>query len=187
MPWLEAEKIKGEEAYRKIAKRFADLTTDFLSRVRGIGTSELAYLPKELNAGQDFQTRSEFRFYEYIHLAMPASPVRYVADLALGAVRVHSAIDAGAHDFLDLLLETNSERVRNDLENRVTESRHCLEAEIRIVLRDLSAVAEQALAHARTAHAAGAPSVESSLKRLASIEAELVRLSGAETSHLEHL
>ena len=186
MPWLEAEKIKGEEAYRKIAKRFADLTTDFLSRVRGIGTSELAYLPKELNAGQDFQTRSEFRFYEYIHLAMPASPVRYVADLALGAVRAHSAIDAGAHDFLDLLLETNSERVRNDLENRVTESRHCLEAEIRTVLRDLSAVAEQALARARTAHAAGAPSVESSLKRLASIEAELVRLSGAETSRLEH-
>ena len=30
MPWLETEKIKGEEAYRKIARRFTDLTTDFL-------------------------------------------------------------------------------------------------------------------------------------------------------------
>ncbi len=186
MPWLEAEKIKGEEAYRKIAKRFTDLTADFLSKTRGIRTSELEYLPKELTADQDFRTRSEFQFYEYIVLAVPASPVRYVADLALGVVRAHSVIDAGAHAFLDLLFETNSERVRNDLENRVTKSRRSLEAEIRAVLRELSAVAERALARARAAHAAGAPSVESSLKRLAGIEAELARLSGAEAPPLEH-
>ncbi len=186
MPWLETEKTKGEEAYRKIAKRFTDLTTDFLSKTRGIRTSELEYLPKELNAEQDFRTRSEFQFYEYIVLAVPASPIRYVADLMLGAVRAHSLIDAAAHEFLDLLLETNSERVRNDLEERVTKSRRSLEAEIRAVLRELSAVAERALARARTAHAAGAPSVESSLKRLAGIETELTRLSGTEASQLEH-
>jgi hypothetical protein len=180
MPWLETEKMKGEEAYRKIAKRFADLTGDFLSKARGIGTSELAYLPRELNAEQDFRTRSEFRLYKFIDLAMPASPVRYVADLILGAIRAHSVIEADAHEFLDLLLETNSERVRNDLEERVTKSRHCLEAEIRTVLRELGAVTERALGRARTAHAAGATTVESSLKRLAGIEAELVRLSGAE-------
>jgi hypothetical protein len=186
MPWLETEKIKGEEAYRKIAKRFTDLTTDFLFRTRGVRTTELEYLPKELNAEQDFRTRSEFQFYEYIVLAVPASPVRYVADLMLGAVRAHSVIDAAAHAFLDLLFETNSERVRNDLEERVTKSRRSLEAEIRAVLRELSAVAERALARARTAHAAGAPSVESSLERLAAIESELARLSRAEASHLGH-
>jgi hypothetical protein len=186
MPWLETEKRNGEEAYRKIAKRFTDLTADFLSKTRSIRTSELEYLPKELNAEQDFRTRSEFQFYEYIVLAVPASPLRYAADLALGVIRAYSVIDADAHAFLDLLLETNSERVRNDLEERVTKSRRSLEAEIRAVLRELSAVAERALARARTAHAAGAPSVESSLKRLAGIEAELARLSGAEASHPEH-
>ena len=186
MPWLEAEKIKGEEAYRKIAKRFTDLTTDFLSKTRGIRTSELEYLPKELTAEQDFRARSEFQFYEYIVVAAPASPLRYVADLALGAIRAHSVIDAAAHDFLDLLLEINSERVRNDLEERVTKSRRSLEAEIRAVLRELSAVAERALARARAAHAAGASSVESSLQRLAGIETELTRLSGAEASAVEH-
>ncbi len=184
MPWLETEKIKGEEAYRKIAKRFTDLTTDFLSRTRG--TSGLEYLPKEVTAEQDFRTRSEFRFYDYMDVANPASPVRYLADLALGAIGAESLIDAAAHEFLDLLLETNSERVRNDLEERVTKSRRSLEAEIRAVLRELSAVAERALARARTAHAAGAPSVELSLKRLAGVEAELARLNGAEASSLEH-
>jgi len=185
MPWLETEKMKGEEGYRKIAKRFTDLTTDFLSKTRSIRTSELEYLPRELKAEQDFRTRSEFQFYEYIVLAVPASPIRYVADFVLGAIRAHSLIDADAHDFLDLLLETNSERVRNDLEERVTKSRRSLEAEIRAVLRELSAVAERALARARAAHAAGAPSVESSLKKLADIEAELARLSGAEAPHPE--
>jgi len=185
MPWLETEKIKGQEAYRKIAKRFTDLTADFLSKTRGVQTSELEYLPRELKAEQDFRTRSEFQFYEYIVLAIPASPIRYAADFVLGAVRAHSVIDADAHAFLDLLFETNSERVRNDLEERVTKSRRSLEAEIRAVLRELSAVAERALARARAAHAAGAPSVESSLKRLADVEAELARLSGAEASHLE--
>ena len=71
MPWLETEKIKGEEAYRKIAKRFTDLTTDFLSKTRGIRTSELEYLPKELTAEQDFRARSEFQFYEYIVVGCP--------------------------------------------------------------------------------------------------------------------
>jgi len=186
MPWLETEKIKGEEAYRRIARRFTDLTADFLSKTRGIRTSELEYLPKELTAEQDFRARSEFQFYEYIVLAAPASPLRYAADLALGAIWAHAVIDAAAHDFLDLLLEINSERVRNDLEERVTKSRRSLEAEIRAVLREVSAVAERALTRARAAHAAGAPFVESSLKRLAGIEAELTRLSGDEASPLEH-
>jgi len=186
MPWLEAEKMKGEEAYRKIAARFTDLTSDFLSKTRGIGASELAYLPRELNAEQDFRTRSKFRFYEFIDVAMPASPLRYLADLALGAIQAHSVIDAHAREFLDLLLEINSERVRNDLEERVTVSRRHLEAEIRAVLRELGAVTERALARARTAHAAGATAVESSLKKLADIEAELNCLSGAEACRREH-
>ncbi|MFZ3262393.1 MAG: dynamin family protein [Terriglobales bacterium] len=182
LPWLESAETKGEEAYRKIAQRFTDLTTDFLSKTRGIGASELAYLPGELSAEQDFRTRSEFKFYDHSLLAKPVSPVRYAADLALGAIRAHALIDANAHDFLDLLLETNSERVRNDLEECVTKSRRFLEAEIRAMLRELSAVAERALARARTAQAAGAAAVESSLKNLAAMEVELARLGGSEAS-----
>ncbi|MFY9647428.1 MAG: dynamin family protein [Terriglobales bacterium] len=184
-PWLETEKMKAQEAYRKIAGRFTDLTTDFLRKTRGIRATELEYLPTELGAEQDFRTRSEFQFYDYIVLANPASPLRYLADLALGAVRAHSVFRADAHAFLDLLLETNSERVRNDLEELVTKSRRCLETEIRSVLRELSAGAERALSRARSAHAAGAPSVESSLITLAAIEAELARLSESDLSHRE--
>jgi GTP-binding protein EngB required for normal cell division len=177
MPWLESEEQNAEKAYCQITKRFTELANDFLVRARSIGSVEMAYLPKELGFEQDFRTRSEFRFHEYIELANPASPVRYVADLILGIVFAHSLIAGDAHEFLDRLLETNSERVRNDLESRVTESRRRLESEIRAMLRELSAVAERALARARTAHQAGTAAVESSLRRLAEIEAELEALS----------
>lgn len=178
MPWLQGEEQNAERAYCQITKRFTDLSNGFLAQARNLGSAEMAYLPKELESEQDFRTRSEFRFYDSIELASPASPVRYVADLLLGIVFAHSVIAADAHDFLDRLLETNSERVRNDLEHRVTESRRHLEAEIRALLRELSAVAERALARARTAHAAGTAVVESSLTRLAAIEAELAPFSG---------
>jgi Dynamin family len=185
LPWLETEEKNAETAYCQITRRFTDLANAFLARARHLSSADLAYLPKELEAEEDFRSRSEFKFYEHRQLAIPVSPLRYLADLTLGAVRAHSVIDADAREFLDLLLETNSERVRNDLEDRVTKSRHSLEAEIRIVLRELSAVTERALARARSAHAAGTAAVESSLKRLAEIEAELVRLSAAESCHRE--
>jgi len=184
MPWLENEKSNAEEAYRKIEQRFTDLANDFLLKVRSLGSTVTGDSLKELIAAQDFRTRSAFQFYDFVYLAMPASPVRFVADLLLGAVRSHFLIDADAREFLDRLLETNSERVRNDLETRVAESRCELEAEIRSMLRQLSAVAEHALSSARSAHAAGAEGVESSLRRLATAEAELARLAEAQLPDL---
>jgi len=179
MPWLESEERNAENAYRQITRRFTDLANDFLARARNLGSAETAYLPNELELEQDFRIPSEFRFHDYIELANPASPVRYIADLILGMAFAHSVIATDAHEFLDHLLETNSERVRNDLENRVTESRRRLEAEIRAMLRELSAIAERALARARSAHSAGAATVEMSLKRLAAVEDELLRISDA--------
>lgn len=179
MPWLEAEEKNAESAYCQITKRFTDLANDFLVRTRNLSGTEMAYSPKELATEQDFRARSEFRFHEYIELASPASPLRYLADTVLGAVFAHRAIAADAHEFLDRLLETNSERVRSDLENRVTESRRHVEGEIRAMLGQLSSVAERALARAKAAHAVGAAAVETSLKRVAAVEDELRHIGDA--------
>jgi Dynamin family len=177
LPWLETEENNTEDAYCRITNRFTDLANDFLTRARNLGGAEMASLPKGLEPEQDFRTRSEFRFHEYIELANPASPLRHVADLMLGMGFAHGVIAADAHQVLDRLFETNSERVRNDLEKRVTESRRRLEAEIRALLREISAVAERALARARITQAAGAATVELALNRLAAVEHELLRIA----------
>jgi len=175
-PWLKAEENQAREAYCRIAERFTRLANDFLLKVRTFRDADLAYLPKELNREMNFRAGAEFQFYEFVHVAIPASPFRYLADLVSGMVRAHSMIDSDAHQFLDRLLETNSERVRNDLENQIVQSRRELEAEIRTVLRESSAVAERALARARRAQAAGEAAIQSSLRRLAEAEAEVRKL-----------
>jgi Dynamin family len=183
LPWLESESKNAEEAYRGIAKRFTTSANDFLSRVRSLGTTELTYLPQELGVDDQFRAGSKFQFYEFIHVAMPASPVRYLADLMPGA---HSRISCDAHEFLDRLLHTNSERVRNDVEDRVAENRRRLEAEIRRILQEVTVVMERALTRARSIHSQGAAAVESSLKRLADAEAVLARLTETRLSPLAH-
>ncbi len=53
------------------------------------------------------------------------------------------------------------------------ESRHWLETEIRILLREVTAVAERALDHARNLQAEGAAAVDNALARLDALEAEI--------------
>jgi hypothetical protein len=59
-------------------------------------------------------------------------------------------------------------------DERVRESRKKLEAEIKGVLREASAIADRALTRAREAQAAGVPAVEAALTRLESIELEVL-------------
>jgi hypothetical protein len=59
------------------------------------------------------------------------------------------------------------------VDKRVLESRHWLEAEIRILLREVTAVAERALDHARKLQAEGAAAVDNALARLDALEAEI--------------
>jgi hypothetical protein len=89
---------------------------------------------------------------------------------------------SAAHEFLDHLLDSNARRVQGDVDRRVADGKSRLETDIRILLHEISAVAERALAHARSAQAAGAPAVDSALARLAAAEAEIRQLCPADVA-----
>ena len=180
-PWLESEGKHAEQAYRAIAQRFVNIGNDFLTRLAAAGVPEFADMPRALDAEQGFRTRSRFYFHDLIEIARPASPIRFLLDLALGLVGALGSIKQQTHQFLDHLLETNTMRVRTDVEKRVNDGRSRLETDIRILLHEVSAVAERALKHARETQAAGAPAVETALRRIAAIESEVRRLRPADT------
>jgi len=173
LPWLEREEHDAERAYRAVAKRFIEFANEFLNRLATTGVPELAQLPRALDPEKGFRARSEFHFNLLERIAAPASPFRLIADLALGAVGAYGPFQRDAQQFLNQLLEWNSARVRSDVDNRVMESRHWLETEIRILLREVTAVAERALDHARTLQAEGAAAVDNALARLDALEAEI--------------
>jgi hypothetical protein len=165
-PWLRIEQQDAETQYRKVARRFVDLGNDFLRNLASVGLPELATLPHAPDMEAGFRTDSQFCFYEFVAVAQPASPLRWLADLTLGVVRAHRLIQNDGRRFLAWLLEANSCRVQSDIVNRVQESRSELETEIRKLLHEVARSAEQALNNSRKTLSAGAFAVQSACDRL---------------------
>jgi hypothetical protein len=176
VPWLNAEQARAEAEYRRAESRFVNIGSDFLKKLSESGIPELARMLNAQGSEKGFRVPSRFTFEGLIHIAQPASPLRYLADVFLGAVRMVSVIERDAQEFLDHLMEMNSTRVQSDVVARVQESRGQLEVEIRKLLHEVTRIAEQALEHARAARAAGAPAVEAALTRLDRIEREVFSL-----------
>lgn len=173
VPWLKGEAEFAEEEFRKTAKRFVELANEFLHCLAEADVPGLEELPEDLSCDQGLSVRSEFHFHLIERVAAPASPFLLISDFLLGSLGFRSGIVRGSQEFLDQLLEVNSSRVQSDVDERVRESRKKLEAEIKIVLGEATAVADRALARARAVQAAGIPELDSTLARLNSAELEL--------------
>ncbi len=173
LPWLETEQAEAGREYREVTRRFVQIGNDFLTKLTDAGVGELARMPHALDSESGFQVKSHFTFLSLIEVAEPASPLRWLADLFLGAIGLRHVIDANALEFLIQLLESNSSRVQSDILNRVKESRGQLETEIRKLLHEVSRVAEQALIHARATREAGASAIQKALARCDGLEVEI--------------
>ena len=173
VPWLRPEQEEGERQYRGVALWFVEMGNAFLKRLADAGIPELARMPHALDPGTGFRVRSKFTFMEFIEVAQPASPLRWLADVALGLVGAKVVIKNDARRFLERLLETNSTRVQSDILDRVQESRGRLEVEIRKLLHEVSRIAEEALVRARRVKEEGEPAVQAELQRLDGLEEEI--------------
>jgi GTPase SAR1 family protein len=172
-PWLEAEQAAAEQEYRKVAERFVNIGNDFLKKLAESGVPEFTRMPNALDSDRGFRVPSHFTFERSLHVALPASPLRYVADVFLGIVRAYGVIEKQARAFLAHLMEMNSTRVQSDVINRVQESRGLLQVEIRKLLHEVTRIAEHALDRARAAKAEGTPAVEAAVAHLDRIEGAL--------------
>ncbi|MFZ3341324.1 MAG: dynamin family protein [Terriglobales bacterium] len=176
LPWLRPEQEEAEREYRKVALRFVEMGNDFLRKLADAGIPELGRMPHALDPETGFRVRSKFTFMEFIEVAQPASPLRWLADVMLGLPGANRVIQNDALQFLKRLLETNSTRVQSDILDRVQESRSRLEVEIRKLLHEVSRIAEQALARARKVKDEGEPAVQAELSRLDGLESEVAML-----------
>lgn len=173
LPWLRTEQQEAEKEYQQVASRFVQVGNTFLRKLADSGITELSGMPHALDPETGFRARSEFLFRDLIEVAQPASPLRWVADFALGLIGAHRLIEDEARGFLVRLLEVNCTRVQSDILNRVQQSRSLLEVEIRKLLHEIRRMAEEALNRARAARAAGTPAVETAIARLDELQKEI--------------
>jgi hypothetical protein len=177
MPWLDAEEAQAEQLYTAATQRFVNLVNALLQRISEEQAADFAHLPKSLDAEQGFRTQSRFLFHDMITIAQPASPLLYSLDTLMGALHIRRWFRKNAQNFLERLLDTNASRVQGDVERRVAESRLRLESDVRKLLREVSASAEQALSNAKGLMAAGTSAVQNELERLRQLREELDALA----------
>jgi hypothetical protein len=178
MPWLDAEEAQAEELYSAVTQRFVNLVNGLLQRISEEQSADFSHLPKSLDSEQGFRTRSRFFFHDMITIAQPASPLLYSVDTLMGALRIRRWFRKDAENFLEQLLDTNASRVQGDVEQRVVESRLRLESDVRKLLREVSASAEQALSRVKELMAAGTSAVTTELERLRKLHEEVNALVG---------
>ncbi|MEO7083481.1 MAG: hypothetical protein ABI085_04140 [Gemmatimonadaceae bacterium] len=177
-PWLETEQRSADTAYRESMARFIAIADGMLDRLADSGMPELESLRGALDAYGGLRTAPAFVFNEVMHVAEPASPLRFAADVLLGLF-ARSALQSAAHEFLGWLLEMNSSRVQSDVDRRAAEDRRALESEIRVLLREVESSAKRAVARATEARAAGAEGVDRAVRRVQDLEDRLTRCADA--------
>jgi predicted GTPase len=171
--WLSLSEREGARRYESTMLRFAALAAEHWRGLRQSDVDALRELPDAEEIAATFVTTSQFRFNEQITVAQPVSPLRYGADIMLGAVGLRRVILADAHRFLDWLLELNVGRVESDMRERVRDGRKALEDSLRAALYATLRQAEVALERVKTIRDRGATAVAAELTRLRELRGEI--------------
>jgi hypothetical protein len=159
------EEPEAEVLYRQAAQRFVALANGFLERLAASGEATLRGLPRSVGPELGFRTRSGLTYTELHPLAV-RSPLGWAREVFGSRKSALRSVDIRVCGYLERLLATNAARVKNELKDRVLESRRRLEAEIRGHLREVYASAERALHGAREREGAGGAAVRAELERL---------------------
>lgn len=170
LPWLKSEQAAAEREYQAATARFTALGNEFLRKFAAEEPEDVS--PAELSI-EGFSAPSRFAFESFLRLARPASPIRYLADVFLGAFGGFSAIEADAREFLAQLLETNSMRVHSDTLERLEKSRARLQLEIKKALNEAGEAAQRSLDRARVAKLEGETAVRAKLEQLDALNLEV--------------
>jgi len=171
--WLEQQERLADAAFDEAMVRF---TMDAEKLFRGFaasGAPELEHLEASAQLDRQLRTPPAFRFKDLIRVAEPASPLRYAADVVLGALRRRRPFERDARDLLDWLLEMNSARVENDVLARISAGRSELEGRVRDALGDAAERAHCVLFRAGALRDAGLDAVRAELARLRQLERDI--------------
>ena len=171
-PWLAQEELNASAEYRRIKKRFTAMAVQMVEGMNDATSGVLYRVLASLDTAPDFEPKSRFQFLGLMHVARPASPFRYLADITLGAVRKRRIIQKDAEVFLKNLFEINTSRVQRDLNDRLTDTRQSLESLIRQLLHESLAAARSALDGLEKTRRAGSAAIAAEVTRIASIEKE---------------
>ena len=124
-----------------------------------------SYLPRSVGHETGFRVMSRL-FYTELWGLTGRSLIVWLADLLRTRASVRRAVERDAGTYLERIVKANASRIQGDFRERLRESRWRMQAEIKALLKNISASAERALGRARERRASGAEAVQTDLARV---------------------
>jgi hypothetical protein len=155
------------------------VANDFLKRLAATGELPVASLPRALAPESGFRMNRRFYFHDLSVLVSAAAKQQWLPDRLRSRSASRRQIWTDTATYVHQLLDMNTTRVQNDLDERVAESRRYLEADIQTVLEQVYVSAEHALVRAQATRAAGVEAVEHELAHLDALRHEIQDLQSA--------
>ncbi len=174
-PWLPDAQRAAESLYVEASQRFVKLTNDFLDRLASSGDAALADLPRGVGPETGLRVRSRL-FYTELWGLTGRGLLGWLADLLRSRTNLRRSVERDVGEYLDRIVKANASRIQGDFSERVRESRWRMQAEIKSLLKNISASAERALMRARERRAAGGQAVQAELSRIEGLHRETEEL-----------
>jgi GTP-binding protein EngB required for normal cell division len=161
-PWLPDAQRAAEALYVEASEQFVKLANDFLDRLASSGDAALSDLPRSIGHETGFRVKSRL-FYTELWGLTGRGLVVWLADLLRPQASVRRAVEQDVGAYLERIVKANASRIQGDFRERLRESRWRMQAEIKALLKNISASAERALGRARERRAAGAEAVQTEI------------------------
>lgn len=165
--WCDEAQPAAEAMYVEAMRRFADLANDFLAKV-ALADPTMAGLVQTVEPETGFTYRSRL-YYTSLMTRTTQTPAGWVLDLVRSREKQLKALDRQVGEYLETLIYINSNRIVNDFDDRVTESRRSFQSKIRSALGEVATSAEGALTRAREFQAQGIHAVQREIARINSL------------------
>jgi hypothetical protein len=170
-PWLPDAQRAAEALYVEASEQFVKLANDFLNRLASSGDAALSDLPQSIGHETGFRVKSRL-FYTELWGLTGRGPIVWLADLLRSRASVRRAVEQDVGAYLERIVRANASRIQGDFRERLRESRWRMQAEIKALLKNISASAERALGRARERRASGAEAVQADLARIECLHLE---------------
>ena len=170
--WLAEAQPAAEALYVEATTRFVEITNGFLEKLARSGEPALENLPCSVSPETGFRARSRLYYTELTPLTTQ-TPLGWFMDLFRTRAGQLAVLNRQIGEYLETLLFANANRIANDFDERVLESRRQFQFEIQSYLKETVASAEQALARAREHRARGSQAVQGEVERVRTLSDRL--------------
>jgi len=172
---VEAEPL-AESLYVEATSRFVDLANGFLEKLASSGEPAFANLPTvTLETG--FRVRSGL-FYTFLMSWTGQGLIGWLLDLIRPRENQLRALDRFFGWYLKTLFVANTNRIVNDFNTRVLESRRRFQYEVRKYLQEVAQSTARALDRAKARHHQGRDAVQGEIERITALQRRLAVLAG---------